>query len=179
MEAIITTERLVLRKMNHQDVDDLFEMDADPAVHLYLWNKPVKSKEEVVAVVNMINQQYIDNGIGRWAVIDKATHECIGWAGLKLIKEPVNGHVNYYDLGYRFKQKHWGKGYASEAARAVIAYGFEELGLDLMYAITDIGNANSQKVLEKMGFTFKTVFDYDGDPTNWFELTKAAWEERS
>lgn len=172
MELILETERLFLRKIKHQDIDDLFEMDSDPDVHKYIENKPVTSKEQVIAAIEMINKQYTDNGIARWAVVEKQTNECIGWAGLKYIRENLNNHIDFYDLGYRFKKKHWGKGYATESSKAIIEYGFENLGLNSIFAITHAENKNSVKVLRKLGFELIEVFDYDGDPTNWFELSR-------
>lgn len=172
MEFILETERLYLRKVNFDDVEDLFEMDSDTEVHKYIENNPVNSKEQIMAVITMLNQQYDENGIARWAVIDKYTKECIGWAGLKYFREPLNNHSNFYELGYRFKRKHWGKGYATEASQAILKYGFDNFNINSIFAITHLENKNSINVLQKLGFQFKETFDYEGDLTNWFELTK-------
>lgn len=170
MNWIIETERFYLREIDFQDVDDLFEMDADPQVHLYIENKPMQKKEQIVEVIKILQQQYAENGIARWAVVDKQTGECVGWSGLKLFRTPLNGHVNFYELGYRFKTKHWGKGYATETSRAIIDYGFNQLNLTALYAITHPDNEKSIHVLNKLGFQFSEVFDYEGDLTDWFEL---------
>jgi len=172
MEFIVETERLYLRKVNFEDVDDLFEMDSDAEVHKFIENNPVKSKDQITAVVTMLNQQYTENGIARWAVVEKNTNECVGWAGLKYFREPLNNYSNFYELGYRFKRKHWGKGYATEASQAILKYGFENLNINSIFAITHLENKNSINVLQKLGFQFKETFDYEGDLTNWFELTK-------
>src|SRR5690606_25147557 len=118
MEIFVETKRLILREILPTDIDGFFELDADPEVHRYLGNKPVKNKQQVVDVINFIRQQYLDNGIGRWAMIEKETNNFIGWAGLKLEKIKINNHINYYDLGYRLIRKHWGKGFATEGATA-------------------------------------------------------------
>lgn len=68
MKYPLLTERFLLREIDFPDVDGLFEMDTDPAVHRYIDNNPVQNKEEIVAVIDMIRQQYVENGIGRWAV---------------------------------------------------------------------------------------------------------------
>lgn len=177
MEAIITTERLILRKIGQQDLEDLFEMDADPDVHKFIENKPVKSHDEIVKVIELINQQYEENGVGRWAVVDKITHECLGWAGLKYFRQNLNNHINFYELGYRFKKKHWGKGYATESGKAIIRYGFSVLNAESLFAITHPENQDSVKVLRKLGFDLIEQFDYEGDLTNWFELTKTNWQQ--
>lgn len=172
MAYILTTERLCLREMGQQDADDLFEMDSDPAVHKYIDNKPLQSKEQVVAYIDFVNKQYIENGIGRWAVVDRQTNECLGWAGLKYFREPLNGHRDIYELGYRFKQKHCGKGYASEASRALVDYGFATFDIQSIYAMTHPEHEGSMHVLRKLGFVLVEQFDYMGEVTNWFELKK-------
>jgi ribosomal-protein-alanine N-acetyltransferase len=104
MQKIAEIERFVIREILPTDTDGMFELDSDPEVHKYLGNKPVANKEQIINVINFIRQQYIDNRIGRWAIIDKITNEFIGWTGLKFVTELTNNHQNYYDLGYRLKK---------------------------------------------------------------------------
>jgi len=85
MKIFAETERLLLREMFPSDVDGMYELDSDPDVHRYLGNKPVIDKDQIIDVINLIRQQYIDNGIGRWAIIDKKNNEFIGWTGLKFV----------------------------------------------------------------------------------------------
>ncbi|MCD0473822.1 GNAT family N-acetyltransferase [Flavobacterium sp. EDS] len=177
MKVIAETERLILRELEYTDENDLFEMDSDPEVHLYIENNPVKEISEITKVIEMLKKQYQENGIARWAVVDKQTNECVGWSGLKYFNESLNKHNNFYELGYRFKKKHWGKGFATEAAIAILNYGFSNLKVDSVFAITDPNNSNSKKVLTKLGFDFQETFDYEGDMTDWFELKKINWEK--
>jgi ribosomal-protein-alanine N-acetyltransferase len=177
MEIFASTPRLILRELIPADTAGMFELDSDEAVHLYLGNNPVKTITEASAVIDMIRQQYKDNGIGRWAVVEKDTNHFVGWAGLKLIKEPTNGHVNYYDLGYRFIRRYWGKGYATECATASLNYGFNRLKADRIFAITDAGNAASRHVLEKVGFKQDGAFYDNGILHNWFEISKHTWQQ--
>lgn len=179
MNIFIETERLILRELAYTDQIDLFEMDSDPEVHLYIENNPVTSIDEITKVIEILKKQYAENGIARWAVVDKVTNECIGWAGLKYFREALNNHVDFYELGYRFKRKHWGKGFATEASTAILNYGFKNLNTDKIYAITDPKNINSKKVLTKLGFFLKETFDYEGDLTDWFELNRTSWENKS
>ena len=179
MKILIETERLILRELEYTDKDDLYEMDTDPDVHLFIENNPVKSIDEITKAIDMLKKQYKENGIARWAVVDKSTNECVGWSGLKFFDQPLNNHIEFYELGYRFKKKHWGKGFATESSVAILNYGFTNLNIDCVFAITDPKNVNSQKVLNKLGFDFKVTFDYEGDPTDWFELEKKTWVERN
>ncbi|MBA3683132.1 MAG: GNAT family N-acetyltransferase [Bacteroidetes bacterium] len=170
MQPTIKTERLILREILPEDEATMFEMDSDPEVHKYLGNDPVKDMERIRNAIQFIRKQYSENGIGRWAVIKKDTNEFIGWCGLKYFTETINNHIHIYDLGYRFSKKHWGKGYATEAARACMDYGLNKMNLKEIYAMTDSRNLNSNKVLKKLGFRFIEKFDYDGDESDWFKI---------
>lgn len=175
MNVKIETERLILREFISNDESGLFELDSNPAVHTYLGQKPVKNIEEVRKFIQSINQQYKENGIGRWAVIDKFNKEFIGWSGIKLIKEPINNHTNFYEIGYRLIEKHWEKGIATETTIALLKYAFENLETEKVYAICDIRNSGSKNVLQKSGLTLIETFNYNGIEHNWFEINKNEW----
>jgi len=102
-------------------------MDNNPNVHRYLWNKPTQKIEETIEIITFVRKQYVDNGIGRFAMISKETNEFMGWAGLKFNTEMVNNKTNFYDIGYRLDENFWGKGYASEASFAWLKYAYETL----------------------------------------------------
>lgn len=89
------------------------------------------------------------------------------------MREHHNGHINYYDLGYRFLSKYWGQGYATESARAAVKYGFLELGLSEIIGIADTENLGSIHVLEKVGLKKVNIFDYQGKPHHWMNIKKA------
>lgn len=176
MQIFKTTERLILRELMPEDASGMFELDADPAVHRYVGNKPIKTIDQARDVIAFIRSQYIDNGIGRWAVVEKSSGNFLGWGGLKLMRESVNGHINHYDLGYRFMQKHWGRGYATETAMASLAYGFEQMNLPEIFAMVNVENAGSDRVLNKAGMKYLGLFDDDNEPHKWYRITKEEWE---
>lgn len=178
MEIFIETERLILREILPTDIDGLFELDSDPEVHRYLGNKPVTNKDQIVHVINYIRQQYIDNGIGRWAIIDKKTNDFIGWTGLKFVTDLTNNHKNYYDLGYRLIKKYWGQGIATETAIASLDYAFDKLKADEIYAMADCENDGSNKILKKVGLKFIEKFDLDGVEHNWYKIDKTEYENK-
>src|SRR5689334_12801905 len=146
MQIFAETERLVLRELLPSDEYGMFELDADPEVHRYLGNKPVTTLEVARVMISFIRRQYVDNGIGRWAMVEKNTNDFNGWTELKLIKNEINNHSNFYDVGYRILRKYWGKGYATESAKASVDYGFNKLNLKEIYAMADVNNAASNKV---------------------------------
>ena len=170
MSEILHTERLILHEISTEHISDLFEMDSNPNVHLYIENKPLQNISEMGPIIQMIQTQYRENGVGRWAVLLKETGECIGWAGLKLYKELVNGEMNFIDLGYRFKEKYWNKGYATESSKGVIEHAQKKLGLKKLFAHADVRNNGSINVLLKCGFELKNNFILDGREISWFEL---------
>lgn len=156
MKIFVESERLILREILPTDIDGLYRLDSDPEVHRYLGNKPVTDKDqivEIVEIINFIRQQYIDNGIGRWAIIDKKTKNFIGWTGLKFVTELTNNHKNYYDLGYRLIKEYWGQGIATE-------------------------NEGSNKILKKVGLEFIEKFDLDGIEHNWYKIERKEHENK-
>lgn len=175
MEIYIETERLLIRDIRDEDEKGIFELDSDPEVHKYLGKKPITTMEQARAVIEFLHWQYKENGIGRWAVIEKETNQFIGWTGLKLITEKTNNHIHYYDMGYRLIRKYWGKGYATETAKATLKYGFDTLRLNEIYAITNIKNGASNAILKKVGLQLIETFDYHGDENNWYKITKEEW----
>lgn len=170
MKIPIETERLLLREVVFSDVEGMFELDSNPNVHTYLGNKPVTTIEQSREYIEFLQQQYKDFGTGRWAVILKETNEFIGWSGIKFITDEINNHQNFYEIGYRFIEKHWGKGYATEAGKAFIDRAFNEMKVDAVYAYADEGNNNSRKILEKLGLQFVNSFEHEGEREVWYEI---------
>lgn len=178
MNRYIETERLIIRPLTPTDDQAMFAMDNDPEVHRYLGNNPIQSIEAEREVIAFVMRQYEERGIGRWAVEEKATGHFVGWVGFKLMKETVNKHTDFIDFGYRFARQHWNNGYATESGRASLAYGLNTLGYKDIYAMTDIDNGASRRVLEKLGFRLLEIFSYDAEPnwraanapTTWYKL---------
>jgi len=178
MKTFIETERLFMREIVEEDVHDMFELDNNVNVHKYLGNNPVQNLEKSKKIIEDIRGQYERNGIGRWAVIKKGSNEFLGWSGLKYEDHDINDKQGYYDIGYRFKEQYWGKGYATECAVASLEYGFTKMNWDKICAAAQIANVGSNKVLQKIGLKFIEEFDYRNTACNWYELTKAEWQKQ-
>ena len=170
MKLILKTERLILREMLFSDAEALFEMDSNPKVHQYLWNKPLKNSSEVQSYIESVKNQYLENNIGRFVVVLKETNELIGWAGLKYNTEMVNNKIHFYDIGYRLNERFWGKGYASEASFAWLDYGFNVMKIKVMEAAAHSDNIASNKILLKIGLKMTEQYLEDGVYWNWYEL---------
>lgn len=170
MNLILETDRLILREILVSDAEAFFAMDNNPNVHRYLWNKPTQKIEETLEIITFVRKQYLDNGIGRFAIISKETKEFMGWAGLKFNTEMVNNKTNFYDIGYRLDEKFWGRGYASEASFAWVQYAFETLKIKTIEAATHIENMASNRILQKIGMQFTEQYQEDGVSWNWYQL---------
>ena len=170
MRIIIETQRLILREIEYADAEGMYELDSDPEVHKYLGNKPVTCMQESLDAIDTIRKQYNENGTGRWAVIEKQENKFIGWAGIKLYRHEVNGHINFLEVGYRLIRKYWGKGYATEAAQAAVVFGFKGLNAPEIFGMADAKNTASKKVMEKCGMTHTGNFVLDGIDHVWYVI---------
>ncbi len=177
MKILAETERLILREIEPEDVEGLFALDSDPEVHRYLGHQTLKTRDEAAAVIRFIRQQYVEHGIGRWAVVERESNNFLGWSGLKLVTEPMNNHTMFYDIGYRIIRNYWGRGYATESAVAALRYGFEEMKLSIIYAAAHGRNEASNHILKKLGLTFVEEFDYHDTRCNWYALERSTWRQ--
>jgi len=147
MKFILETERLILREFEISDARCMYELNADPDVIRYTGDPAFDSIDEARVFLGNYSD-YKRNGYGRWAVILKETEEFIGWCGLKLNEE------NFVDIGFRIFKEQWGKAYASEAAKATLAYGFQTLNLDEIIGRAVADNLASIRILEKLKMKF-------------------------
>jgi len=174
MKYFLETDRLILRDIRPSDDAGMFELDSDPDVHKYL-RRPVMSIDESRAIIEAVRQQYVDYGIGRWAMVNKLTNEFMGWTGLKFVTESRNNHTQFYDLGYRIIKRYWGNGYATESSIASLRYGFEEMKLNEIYGMADMNNLASRRVLEKAGLKYMETFQDDGYAAGWYKINREEW----
>ena len=170
MNIRIETERLMMRPFQKDDVERLFLLDSNPEVMKYVGQKTLTKKEQSAEVIKMVQKQYAEKGIGRWAVIEKESNLLIGWSFLKYLTEEINGIKNVYDLGYRFLPEFWGKGYATESAKASLEYGFKKMNLDKICAHAHSENEASIYTLKKLGFVEKGTFEEQDGTCIWYEI---------
>lgn len=152
---VLTTKRLILREFETTDAEAMFRLNSNEEVLKYTGDKQFESIEKAKQFFKNY-PDYEENGFGRWAVISKETRETLGWCGLK--KHPDNS----VDVGFRFFQNQWNKGFATEAGQACLEYGFQVLELPQIVANADKENKASIRVLEKIGMTFDKEQTYDG-----------------
>jgi RimJ/RimL family protein N-acetyltransferase len=178
MMFCIETPRLILRDILPSDEEGMFRLDSDPRVHRYLGGNTIKTMEEARNTIAFIRRQYADHGIGRWAAIEKASGDFIGWAGLKFITTIENGRTHFHDVGYRLLPAYWGRGYATESAKASLAYAFTTMGLPEVVGTCHELNKASRHILEKCGLTFKEQYFWKDLRCDWLSITKGEWADK-
>ncbi|MCA0173866.1 GNAT family N-acetyltransferase [Bacillus sp. RAR_GA_16] len=147
---IYSTERVTLRKMVPEDEDTLLALFTDKEVMKYY--PSCKNREETVKWINWTLHQYKGYGFGMWIVEDRTSGQFLGQCGLVLQKMVHGVEV---ELGYLFAKRHWGKGYATEAAFACKKYAFSELGLSRLISLIDPQNKASLNVAKRIGMTYE------------------------
>jgi ribosomal-protein-alanine N-acetyltransferase len=168
----LETPRLLMCEFEEDDASLIFELDSDPEVHRFLGNEPLKEFKQAEDFICLIRSQYLERKIARWAVFEKENQQFIGWAGFKLNTEEINGFNNFYDLGYRFQKKFWGRGYASESSKHLLEWGMINLDPENIYAMTHKENEASRRVLIKTGFIERGLFEHDDMEVSWYDLKK-------
>lgn len=152
----LLTERLTLREFNDSDAPHFYHLNADPEVMKYTGDVPFQSVEEALQFIQNYDA-YTQYGYGRWTALITENQEYIGWCGLKYSPEK-----DETDIGFRFMREHWNKGYATEAARVCLTYGFEHLHLKKIVGRAMCDNHASIHVLKKIGMTFEHYFEENG-----------------
>ena len=152
------TERLLLRGYRLLDAAPLAAMNADPAVMRYIGSGPL-SPETALAEAKDFIASGPDEAQGLWAIEDRETGVFHGWAGLFPLEEGPE-----IEIAYRLPQASWGRGIASEAAARLLAFGFQERGLERIVAVTHPENHASQRVLKKPGLIYHDTRSAYGVP---------------
>ena len=163
---VIETERLILRTWEDKDIEPMAAIDQDPKVCEYL--PGVGNRAATEAFIQRIIKHYHERGFSLYAVELKATHDpslkhagtgFIGFLGL--MAPSFEAHFTpAVEIGWRLASKHWGKGYATEGAKAVLKYGFETIGLKEIVSFTVPANTRSIRVMEKIGMKRDLLGDF-------------------
>ena len=152
------TERLVLRGFSDADREPFAAMNADPRVMEHF--PTLLTRAESDAFVDRIQRRWDADGLGLWAVERREDGRFLGFTGLVLERSgmPLGPCV---EIGWRFAAEAWGNGYATEAARAALRFGFEVLDLEEILSWTVPANTASRRVMERIGMTHDSADDFD------------------
>lgn len=174
-------QRMVLRHWRPEDRAPFAVMNADPAVMEHF--PSALSRAESDAAVDRIEAHFTKHGFGLWAVEIPGVTAFAGFIGLSI--PGFEAHFTpCVEVGWRLAREYWGKGYATEGARAAVRFGFEQLGLIEIVSFATLANARSRRVMERIGMRHSSADDFDHPPLPaghpmrrhvLYRLTKADW----
>ncbi len=154
---IIETERLILRPWREEDRGDLAAMVADPATMVDYPQPQTRAESDVR--FQRYRATFERAGYVRWALRLRESGDFVGYCGIQPL-EPDHPIGEGSEIGWRLRRVHWGKGLASEAARASLRDGFERCGMTLVYSYTTTVNARSQAVMRRIGLERLAAKDF-------------------
>ncbi|MFD3421827.1 GNAT family N-acetyltransferase [Streptomyces decoyicus] len=167
------TERLRLRMWRDADLDPLAALDGNPKVMRYIGDGSPLTRDQAAGSLARLRNGWQERGFGRFAVDVQETGEFAGWVGLS-VPDFLPEVLPAVEIGWRLRQEHWGRGYAPEAAREVLAFGFEDVGLQEIISIADVRNQASLRVMTKLGMRLKhrTTVPGSGRPAQITRITR-------
>jgi RimJ/RimL family protein N-acetyltransferase len=178
---VIRTERLLLRRWREVDREPFAAMNADPLVMEHM--QGLMSRERSDDFLDRIERHWDEHGWGLWAVEVPSVAPFVGDVGLWPADYVAPGMV---EVGWRLASEHWGHGYATEAAREALRFGFEQVGLPEIVSFTVPQNERSRRVMERIGLVRDPAGDFDHpsvDPIEYphlvrhvlYRLAREAW----
>lgn len=162
-KIILTTDHLILRTWKASDIPLMASISSDPLVMEHF--PAIQDIIATQALIDRINQHYEQFGYALYAVETKDTHEFIGFVGLNHPSFEIPNFqpqsLPIVEIGWRLSSQHWGKGYATEAAKAVLHYAFTELNLGEIISFTVVANSKSRRIMEKIRLHHSEADDFD------------------
>ncbi|MCZ4497193.1 MAG: acetyltransferase, family protein [Thermoleophilia bacterium] len=154
----IQTERLLLRRWRAADRAPFADLNADPAVTEFLAG--ALTREQSDAMIDRIEAGFAEHGFGLWAMERRSDRLLLGFTGLSV--PAFDAHFTpAVEVGWRLARAAWGHGYATEAARAALGFGFTKVGLEEVVSFTVPQNVRSRAVMERLGMTHDPADDFD------------------
>jgi [ribosomal protein S5]-alanine N-acetyltransferase len=163
----IETAQLWLRPLAPEDLDAIYSVWIEPGVRKHLWDDERISRERAETVLASSVESFEGRSFGIRAVIHKTSEELVGFCGFRFLEDEPE-----IELLYGISTSYWDRGFATEAARAAIRYGFEEIGFDRILGITDVENVASRRVLEKAGMKFEKHISREGRDETHYEIRR-------
>lgn len=158
----IRTARLRLRRWHGDDAERFAQLNADPKVTRYLPG-PLE-REESDELLARIEAEWTESGFGLWAVEEAGSHSFVGFAGLHQVPDAMP-FAPAVEVGWRLLPEYWDNGYATEAAAAAMADGFDRTGLEEIVSFTTQANIRSQRVMQRLGMRHVGEFEHPVLPT--------------
>ncbi|EJL87264.1 GNAT family N-acetyltransferase [Pantoea sp. GM01] len=163
----LETTRLRLEPFQLAHFDGLHAMENDPEIMRYISNGVVKTPEETLATIERVQARWQQYGFSWWAMREKASGEVVGAACLQHLANQDGAPL---EIGWRLNANHHGKGYATEAAQAIVKFAVEDIGVNYLVAVADPENSASHKVMQRLGMTYKGIERHYDVPCVVYEL---------
>jgi ribosomal-protein-alanine N-acetyltransferase len=155
---VIETERLLLRRWREEDREPFYRLNSDARVMEFFPESLTRAQSD--SLVDRINEHFTKHGFGFFAAELREDQSFIGFVGVAV--PSFRAHFTpCVEIGWRLAANYWGRGLATEGARAVVKYAFEELALDALVSFTVPRNIRSRRVMEKIGMTHNASDDFD------------------
>ena len=167
---ILETHRLILRRLLPNDLDSLFALYSDPEIRRYFPEGTLTYAETREELEWFLNGHPTHPELGLWATIHKQTGEFMGRCGLLPWTIEQRPEV---EVAYLLAKTYWGQGLGTEAAQAILHYGFQQLHLSRLICLIDPGNQASSRVARKIGMTLEKELELDGEPTLIYSIHKS------
>jgi len=167
----LATERLVLRPFRQEDADDYAELCADPEVMRFLGDRRALGRDEAWRQMAMLAGHWQLRGFGMWAVVERSSGTFLGRVGLHY----PDGWPDR-EVAWALARRHWGRGFACEAARAALAHAFGTLGWPRAISLIDPANHRSIRLAERLGETLEGAIEMRGVALSVYAIERAAWE---
>ncbi len=148
----------MLRGWRDDDLDPFAALNADPEVMEFM--PRLLTRSDCEGIIGRMLEHFDRHGFGWWAVEVPGTASLIGCVGIAVPRFEAH-FTPCVEVGWRLARAHWGQGYATEAARAAIAFGFDQAGLDEIVSLTAVVNQRSQAVMRRLGMTRDPAEDFD------------------
>lgn len=183
MISDLDTPRLRLRRWRPEDLEPFAALNADPEVMEHF--PSTLSREETTQAMGSVEKHFETHAYGLWAVEFRGRAPFIGFIGLA-VPDFETSFTPCVEVGWRLAHPWWGKGLATEGARAAMAHGFERLGLNEIVSFTVPGNVRSRRVMQKLGMRYSEDFEHPrieiGHPLRrhvLYRLSRADWTKHS
>jgi [ribosomal protein S5]-alanine N-acetyltransferase len=190
--VVLDTDRLVLRRLTLEDLDAMASFYADPAVRRFFPDGTLTRDETLEELEWILDAYYERYGYGLWATVERRSGDVIGRCGLlpfKVVRATTQAGLALDDpdehpspddryeveVAYLLARDRWGRGFATEAAAAIVAYGFEHLEVDRLISLIDPDNDASASVARRCGMTIDGEVELDGDVIPLHAITRTAW----
>ena len=178
MKIFLETERLILRNLIRDDVDELVKLDSDPQVMRLINGGIATSRQTILNEFLPYTMSYDESeNLGFWAIVERQSQEFLGWIFLrpevdfKLLQQLALAEPDAIELGYRLRQLSWNQGYTTEVAQALIDKSFTKSNTAKIVAWALTENKASTRVMEKIGLRFQQQYIATADtlPANLLE----------